>query len=334
MRQKLDGPSWGRRIFFILLTIVGLLAFIFGFKANFTGYYKAFTSNGELGYYITQEDFYNTYKECVEDTSIKFEEIKSIKEKINFSKKWIKEDYAKKFNNCSLINEQLTIEYKIYKVIIDEENEVYFPNEEEANVYVETYQKKWKKAKIKVEGIVVDNLDLLSTENEINNITTNVTKTYYVASRSGTGIRTLRAQKTINSNFISPSTSTIITSYYGMRTLNGVTKMHTGVDIGVPENSPVYASAAGTVVFSEWCGNYGYYIKIDHGNGIITGYAHNNELLYKVGDTVEKGEVIALSGSTGYSTGPHIHFEFIINGEFKNPLNYINLTTKQEVDYV
>lgn len=334
MQQKLDGPLWGRRIFFILLTIIGLLAFIYFFNINFKCYYKIQTINGELGYYSSKLEFYDLYKECIKDNSDRFEEINYINEEFIFSKKWIKDEYAKKFNNCSLIKKQLTTKYKIYKITIDKENEVYFPNKEEANDFVEFYKNKWEKAEILIEELIEDNLNLLSTQNEIDNITNKVTKNYYVASRSGINVRNLKTQRITNSNFISPSNSTIITSYYGMRTLNGVTKMHTGVDIGIPENSPVYASAAGTVIFSDWSGNYGYYIKIDHGNGIITGYAHNNELLYKVGDTVEKGEIIALSGSTGYSTGPHIHFEFIINGEFKNPLNYINLTTKQEVDCV
>lgn len=74
---------------------------------------------------------------------------------------------------------------------------------------------------------------------------------------------------------------------------------------------------------SCWNGNYGYQVKIKHSNGVITTYAHNSKLLVKKGQNVVQGQIIARSGSTGNSTGPHLHIEFIINGQFVNPQNYI-----------
>ena len=85
----------------------------------------------------------------------------------------------------------------------------------------------------------------------------------------------------------------------------------------------VVASDSGMVVFSGVYGGYGNYVKIDHGDGVVTAYAHNSSLIVSVGQTVEQGQVIALVGSTGVSTGAHLHFEVIINSEFVNPADYL-----------
>ncbi|MBQ4100228.1 MAG: M23 family metallopeptidase, partial [Oscillospiraceae bacterium] len=100
---------------------------------------------------------------------------------------------------------------------------------------------------------------------------------------------------------------------------------HTGMDIAVPTGTPIYASDTGVVVVARnsYYG-YGRYIKIDHGSNVQTLYAHNYKLLVKVGDVVKKGDLIAYSGSTGNSSGPHLHFEVIINGSYKNPANYVS----------
>ncbi|MBQ9926293.1 MAG: M23 family metallopeptidase, partial [Clostridia bacterium] len=83
------------------------------------------------------------------------------------------------------------------------------------------------------------------------------------------------------------------------------------------------ASDGGRVTYAGWKGNYGYCVFIDHGNGYTTVYAHCSKLLVKVGQSVAKGETIAKVGSTGRSTGPHLHFEIRVNGKHQNPLNYI-----------
>lgn len=98
---------------------------------------------------------------------------------------------------------------------------------------------------------------------------------------------------------------------------------HTGLDIANKVGTPLYAADAGTVVHSGWGNGYGNYVKIDHGGGKQTLYAHASELFVKEGDEVSKGETVAAMGSTGWSTGSHIHFEVIIDGKKYNPLNYI-----------
>ena len=106
-----------------------------------------------------------------------------------------------------------------------------------------------------------------------------------------------------------------ITQYYSWR--------HTGLDIANHVGTPLYAAGSGTVEFSGWSNGYGNNIVINHGGGKKTRYAHASKLFVRVGDEVDRGEQIAAMGSTGWSTGPHIHFEVIINGVKYNPLNYI-----------
>ncbi|HEY8418055.1 MAG TPA: LysM peptidoglycan-binding domain-containing protein [Limnochordales bacterium] len=100
-------------------------------------------------------------------------------------------------------------------------------------------------------------------------------------------------------------------------------RMHYGVDIAAPTSTPVLAAAAGTVTYADWMGNYGLLVIIDHGNGIETRYAHNSRVLVKVGEQVQRGQRIALVGSTGNSTGPHVHFEVLVNGENQDPLEWL-----------
>ena len=116
-----------------------------------------------------------------------------------------------------------------------------------------------------------------------------------------------------------------ITSYFGWRThpIFGTTKYHSGMDIAVDYGTPIMAADSGTVIYSGWLGGYGYAVMIDHGSGLVTLYAHNQSLNVYEGQYVTKGTCIAYAGSTGYSTGPHCHFEMRLHGEVTEPLNYL-----------
>ena len=116
-----------------------------------------------------------------------------------------------------------------------------------------------------------------------------------------------------------------ITSPYGYRVhpIWGTTIYHSGIDIGVDEGTPVHAADSGVIVWSGWMGGYGYAVVIDHGNGLSTLYGHNSELAVDEGQSVSKGQVIAYAGSTGNSTGPHVHFEVRENGDPVDPMGYL-----------
>ncbi|XVG96170.1 murein hydrolase activator EnvC family protein [Eubacteriales bacterium KG127] len=113
-----------------------------------------------------------------------------------------------------------------------------------------------------------------------------------------------------------------VTSEFGYRPIFG--DFHTGIDIGLPNNAPIYAADSGVVInvaSTSW--GYGNYVVIDHGGGISTLYAHNNSIAVSVGQSVSKGQVIAYAGSTGWSTGTHCHFEVRVNGSAVNPRGYL-----------
>lgn len=147
-------------------------------------------------------------------------------------------------------------------------------------------------------------------------------RTYTAPRRVATPLRNVAAPPPsvaapAGSGYLWPTSVRTITQYYGWR--------HNGLDIAGPTGSPLYASRGGTVVTSQ-CGynsGYGCYIVLDHGSGVTTLYGHASQLYVNVGDVVSQGQTIAAMGSTGRSTGPHIHFEIRVNGRRANPLQYI-----------
>lgn len=117
-----------------------------------------------------------------------------------------------------------------------------------------------------------------------------------------------------------------IASGFGPRTIEGSYEYHPGIDIAVPEGTPIRAALPGTVAFTQSeaeSGGYGNYTCIDHGDGLSTCYAHQSAFAVNPGQQVEQGEVIGYSGCTGYCLGPHVHFEVRINGEVTDPLSYL-----------
>ena len=118
-----------------------------------------------------------------------------------------------------------------------------------------------------------------------------------------------------------PVTGTI-TSRYGVSSRIRSSN-HTGLDIAAKKGTPIQVVSDGVVTFAKYNGSYGYLVKVDHGNGVETWYAHTSKMYVSAGETVKAGDVIALVGSTGNSTGPHLHFEIRINGEHVNPQKYL-----------
>ncbi|MBR0139318.1 MAG: peptidoglycan DD-metalloendopeptidase family protein [Firmicutes bacterium] len=135
------------------------------------------------------------------------------------------------------------------------------------------------------------------------------------------------AESYVGGSMLWPSqASKYVSSPFGNRLhpILKVIKFHTGIDIAAGSGTNILAANGGTVISACYNSGYGYMIMVDHGGGIVTLYAHCSKLLVSKGAKVKRGQVIALVGSTGMSTGPHLHFEVRINGEYKNPLEYVS----------
>jgi len=122
-----------------------------------------------------------------------------------------------------------------------------------------------------------------------------------------------------------PVVDGFVGSGFGMRTdpFTGELAMHTGIDFAAPVGTPIYAAAGGVIASAEPHPEFGNAVTIDHGNGLATLYAHSSRMIVKAGDIVRKGQIIAFVGTTGRSTGPHLHFEVHVNGVPQNPARYL-----------
>jgi murein DD-endopeptidase MepM/ murein hydrolase activator NlpD len=122
-----------------------------------------------------------------------------------------------------------------------------------------------------------------------------------------------------------PLDDTRLTSDYGMRThpVLGGRRNHKGVDLAAPTGTPIYATADGFVSKAEWFSSYGKYVSIEHGANLQTRFAHMSDIAVKAGSRVKKGDIIGYVGTTGRSTGPHLHYEVRIDGQAVNPVPYM-----------
>ena len=147
----------------------------------------------------------------------------------------------------------------------------------------------------------------------------------WYAQNGGTGDIDATSTQEVLKGLIWPSNARYITDKFGWRDAPtaGASTYHEGVDIGAPYYSDVYAAQSGTVIQAGWNGGYGYSVIIAHDFGVATLYGHMNDYYVSVGQTVSRGQVIGECGSTGISTGPHIHYEVRINGEKIDPLPYL-----------
>ena len=150
--------------------------------------------------------------------------------------------------------------------------------------------------------------------------------TYVPTTRPSGTDTTPSTQAPSSSGWIKPLKSYTVTSAFGMRVhpISGVYKMHEGVDLSAPQGTPIYAAKSGKVTTTSYqAGGAGYYVSINHGDGFSSIYMHMTHYIVKPGDYVNAGQVIGYVGSTGGSTGPHLHFGISYNGTYVNPMNYI-----------
>ena len=203
------------------------------------------------------------------------------------------------------------IEYEYYNLELNGEVIESVNSKEDA----ETIKEQLELQDITITQIITENVEEINThelevaKNNVAEKTQTTDKSEGIANIDGIEIATL------------PITGTISSRYGVSSRIRSST--HTGLDIAASTGTPIKVIADGTVTSAQYTGSYGYLVKVEHGNGVESWYAHTSKMYVKAGDEVKAGDVIAAVGSTGNSTGPHLHLEIRINGQHVNPQKYI-----------
>lgn len=278
--------------------------------------YTVYIDNQEIGSIQSKIKFEQLIKKSLfnnEEENIVFSEIDS-QIKYVFSLK-TKDTITTEEKTLSAIKETADITYFEYAVSIEGKNRQYLKNEEKAKEVCEYIKKELgEDIATSIDKIYTKELQI-SDEQDVAVISSNIIKDIEADRK--------KEQSTINGVYLAVTpVNGHITSRYGSReAIRDHT--HQGLDIATKTGTPIKAAADGTVTFSDEQGGYGNLIIINHGNGIQTYYGHCSKLYAKEGQKVNAGDVIAAVGSTGNSTGPHLHFEIRQNGKYVNPTNYL-----------
>ena len=309
------------KIFSIMAIALGIIIAIILIKYKPT--YKVTLSGQEIGYIDSEMKFEKRIQEEIIGMQGKNIDFVSLDEMPNYELKLVNRNQDTNEDEIILaLKEDATIMYKYYAVILNNETQAFVDNIEEAEQAVNQIKEANKDKSIK--------LDLQITENYTENIDEVSIETVQVAQANveqkvAALIEEDEKSKMPKVNGILLAVVPVkgqVTARYGV--VSSVRSgAHTGTDICCARGTDIKAVASGTVVFAERNGSYGNLIKIDHGNGVETWYAHCDKLYKTVGTQVNAGDVIAAVGSTGNSTGPHLHLEVRLNGVAYNPQNYV-----------
>ena len=321
-------------VLFILAVflIIGAVAFLY--KPT----YSVFLNGEQVGYTENKSELQHKINEYVEtgdgsNSNIAFVQIANLPEyKLCLLKKDIVTNDDEIF---SKVKEQGTTYYRYYAIAENQEEKLYVDNFENAEKVVNGLKEKdsnnIEKISI-VEKYETEMKDLIQSEEAISKlyvekpkqvvVAKKTTSTQYAATGSvNTSLTTSSAKANLGISLIRP-VSGIITSRFGAASAIRRSS-HTGLDLATASGTPIKAAASGTVTFSGYKGSYGNLMVITHTNGVQTYYGHCSQLYLSVGAAVSQGQTIAAVGSTGNSTGPHLHFEVRVNGTAYNPENYV-----------
>ena len=315
--------------------IVGAVAFLY--KPT----YSVFINWEQVGYTENRTGLQHKINDYIEkgegSNNVAFVQVANLPEyKLCLLKKNIVTNDDEIFND---IKQQGVTYYRYYAIVDNQEEKAYVSNFEEAENVVNGLKEK-NSSNIEnmsiVEKYEVELKDLVSTEDAISKLyvqpaqrtaiaKTNTSSTgtsKYTASGSvNTAGTTSSAKANLGIALIRPVSGTI-TSRFGVGSRIRRSS-HTGLDIATSTGTPIAAAASGTVTFSGYKGSYGNMLVISHGNGVQTYYGHCSKLYVSAGTQVSQGQIIGAVGSTGNSTGPHLHLEVRVNGVAYNPQNYV-----------
>lgn len=278
--------------------------------------------NGEdLGYVGDEEEFKNEVNENIltpSESNVAFVELDNVEYTFSLvSRSEVNEDEV-----MLALEQSAQNVYRVYEVadLNNEETKVYVNTMEEAEGIVSTLKEQYSE----IEPDLVINQIYLDNADEVNEETIKLAKQELTNSlQEELEEKQEIDSRTVNGIYLAvvPVTGRITSRFGAVESIRDHT--HKGIDIAATRGTPILATASGTVTFAGWSSGYGYLVKIDHGNGVETYYGHCSKLYVSAGDTVEAGEQIAAVGSTGNSTGNHLHFEIRLDGKQVNPQTYV-----------
>ena len=298
------------------LAIIGFLIFVV-----YKPMYSVSFCGDEIGYTENKSELQDRINEYIKEgdsKTVAFVEVESMPEyKMCLLKKGLVANDDEIFD--AVISSGVPY-YKYYAILENSEEKYYVSNYDECEQILKELKDKNSQNKDSVTYILKYETEL----KEFTDTATAVAGLYKKAPavKKNQKIATMKnvdySKTSIGINLVNPVVGTI-TSRFGRRS-GGI---HTGLDIANSSGTPIKACASGTVIYSGYKGSYGRMIVIDHGNGVQTYYAHCSKLYVSTGTYVNQGQTIASVGSTGNSTGPHLHLEIRVHGVAKNPQNYV-----------
>ena len=301
---------------FLNITLIALGFIIAIILIKYKPMYEVKISGEEVGYIENKTALSETIKNSINNYNSENIEKIEITENPEYELKLVEKTKEEDESKILVaLQRQLEITYKYYEIALNNETIECVNDLETAEQIVEDIKEKSnEEINLIINEKTTKDIDEMNTntleiakENIIKKL--NIDTTEEISNINGIKIATL------------PITGTI-SSRYGVSSSIRSSK-HTGLDIAAQKGTPIKVIADGKVTFAAQSGSYGYLVKVDHGNGVETWYAHTSKMYVTVGEEVKAGDVIAAVGSTGNSTGPHLHLEVRINGEHVNPQKYL-----------
>lgn len=321
-----------RSVKLVILVSIALL-FVIGIVGSFYKVSYSVNIDGEMVGYTDNksklQSQINDYIENGEDENTAFVQVESLPEyNICLLKRNVNSDDDKIFN---MVKSDGVTYYRYYAILDNQEEKIYVPGFSQAEDIVNKLK---EKNSSNMENITIaekyetELKEMTSTDDAVSKLYVAPKKVTVASTAKKTSSGSVNTATTISGTKVSlgisliKPVSGIISSRFGARS-SIRSSAHTGLDIATSTGTPVSAAASGTVTFSGWKGSYGKLIVVTHSNGVQTYYGHCSQLYASVGQTVSQGQKIAAVGSTGNSTGPHLHFEIRVNGVAYNPQNYL-----------
>lgn len=330
-----------RFVFFTILALVLIFSAVLVTVLNtYKPTVKAYIGGKFVGYFSSEQQFDEVYNDLVTEKQNIDSNVKVyLESEPTFETSYTRDSLISNQNVYTNLRAEMKTEYTVYEVAVDGDNKMKFDTKDDANKYADSLKTEVSKLNVEVkeekveekgEITSIERADVILKDIVDRNKPVETPKATITANSSNTTKSNTNSSSNVQKAETIGATSVQPTGGGVWPTVNRRINCqymgysgHTGIDLGGAIGTAIYAYKSGTVTFAGWGSGYGLHVKIDHGNGMTTYYAHCSELFVSVGQQVTEGQMIAKIGMTGYTTGPHLHFEVRFNGVPTNPYPYI-----------